>query len=93
MTLLGALDRNTPIALGGISCPTLVLYGIRAPIIGPLRAWKPPFPYAINNQRGASKIPPSRVLWMRRAGLLWHKRAGAALLWTNESQASTFLDQ
>ena len=28
----------------------------RAPIIGPFRAWKPPNPYAIKNQRGASKI-------------------------------------
>ena len=35
-------------------------------------------PYAIKNQRGASKIPPSRGLWMRRAGSLWHKRAGAS---------------
>ena len=52
----------------------LVLYGIRAPIVGPFRAWKPPIPYAIKNQREASKIPsnggilrskaPSRVLWM-----------------------------
>ena len=41
-------------------------------------------PYAIKNQRGASKKPlvggflrskaPSRGLWMRRAGSLWHKR-------------------
>ena len=30
---------------------SLVLYGIRAPIIGPFRAWKPPIPYAIKNQR------------------------------------------
>ena len=47
-----------------ISCPTLVLYGIRAPIIGPFRAWKPTIPYAIKNQRGASKDPFSRGLWM-----------------------------
>ena len=33
---------------------SLVLYGIRAAIIGPLRAWKPPIPYAIKKQRGAS---------------------------------------
>ena len=31
----------------------LCLYGIRAPIIGPSRAWKPTIPYAIKNQRGA----------------------------------------
>ena len=41
-------------------------------------------PYAIKNQRGASKKPlvggflrskaPSRGLWMRGAGSLWHKR-------------------
>ena len=29
---------------------SLVLYGIRAPIIGPFRSWKPPIPYAIKNQ-------------------------------------------
>ena len=29
------------------------------PIIGPYSAWKPPIPYAIKNQRGASKIPPN----------------------------------
>ena len=34
----------------------MVLYGIRTPIIGPLRAWKPPIPYAIKNQRGASPV-------------------------------------
>ena len=33
------------------ACPTLVLYGIRAPIIGPFSAWKPPIPYAMKNQR------------------------------------------
>ena len=48
------------------------------------------YPYAIKNQRGASKIPllvdilrskaPSRGLWMQRAGSLWHKRAGVATL-------------
>ena len=31
--------------------------GIRAPIIGPFSAWKPPIPYAIKNQRRASKDP------------------------------------
>ena len=37
------------------NCPALVLYGIRARIIGSFRSWKPPIPYAIKNQRGASK--------------------------------------
>ena len=41
----------------GPACPTLVLYGIRAPIIGPFSAWKPPIPFAIKNRRGASKDP------------------------------------
>ena len=34
----------------------------RAPIIGHFRAWKPHIPYAIKNQRGASKIPPNKAL-------------------------------
>ena len=29
------------------SCSSLVLYGIRAPIIGPIRTWKPPIPHCI----------------------------------------------
>ena len=62
---------------GGISCPTLVLYGTRAPIIDSFRAWKPPIPYAINNQRGASSKAPSRD---SQGGSLWHKRAGVATL-------------
>ena len=47
---------------------------MKPPLIGPFRAWKPTIPYAIKNQRGASKIPlvggilrskaPSRGLWM-----------------------------
>ena len=42
--------------LGHPKPPTLVLYGIiRAPIIGPFRAWKPPIPYAIKNERGAKQ--------------------------------------
>ena len=36
----GLWDEIPP--LGGISCLSLVLYGIRAPIIDPFRAWKPP---------------------------------------------------
>ena len=64
------------------------------------------FPYAIKNQRGASKIrslrskASSRGIWIRRAGSLWHKRAGVATSWkyfsltnlpTNESRISTLL--
>ena len=37
-------EIGTPIALGSVSCPTLVLYGIRKPKIGPFRAWKPHIP-------------------------------------------------
>ena len=64
------------------------------------------YPYAIKNQRGASKKPlvggflrskaPSRGLWMRRAGSLWHKRhwrSNTMKLSTNESRASLSLDQ
>ena len=29
----------------------------KAPLLGPFRAWKPPIPYAIKNQRGASRDP------------------------------------
>ena len=28
-------------------------HDVATPIIGPFRAWKPPIPYAIKNQRGA----------------------------------------
>ena len=64
------------------------------------------YPYAIKNQRGASKKPlvggflrskaPSRGLWMRGAGSLWHKRhwrSNTMKLSTNESRASLELDQ
>ena len=64
------------------------------------------YPYAIKNQRGASQKPlvggflrskaPSRGLWMRRAGSLWHKRhwrSNTMKLSTNESRASLSLDQ
>ena len=33
--------------------PWLVLYGISVPLKDPFRAWKPPIPYVIKNQRGA----------------------------------------
>ena len=42
-----------------IAAPAHLCHKEPAPIIGPFRAWKPPFPYAIKNQRGASKIPPN----------------------------------
>ena len=66
-------DIKTPLEKNNIPS-SLVLYDTRAPIIGTFSAWKPPIPYAIKNQRGASKIPlvggifrskaPSRGLWM-----------------------------
>ena len=64
---------------------SLVLYGIRAHIIGLFSPWKPPIPYAIKNQpRGILRSkPPSRGLWMRQAGSLWHKRSGVATLWSS----------
>ena len=57
----------------------------RAPIIGrTFPCMEADYPYTIKNQRGASKKPlvggflrskaPSRGLWMRGAGSLWHKR-------------------
>ena len=49
--------------------------------------------YAIKNQRGAIKVP---LVWMRRAGSLWHNITGASNtleLATNESRASLDLDQ
>ena len=44
--------QNTPIG-GYFACSSLVLYGIRAPIIGPFRAWKPTILRASKR-----KIPP-----------------------------------
>ena len=77
-----------------------------APLIGPFRAWKPTIPYAIKNQRGASKIPlvggilrskaPSRGLWMPELvlyGIRLLAQASLGKLSTNERRASTFLDQ
>ena len=43
-------------ALGGISCPTLVLYGIRAPYNRSFLCMEATYPYAIKKQRGASKV-------------------------------------
>ena len=54
--LLGAWERKIPLGRY-FAYSSLVLYVIRAPIIGPFREWKPPIPYAIKNQRGASKLP------------------------------------
>ena len=68
-------DTSLSPSLPGRVEHSLVLYVIRAPIIGPFLAWKPPIPYARNKQN-----IPGRGLWMRRAGSLWHKRAGGATL-------------
>ena len=35
---------------------------------------------------------PSRGLWMRQAGSLWHKRAGVATLWSRSNQLEQSLD-
>ena len=56
-----------------VATPALLCHKEPVPIIGSFRAWRPPFPYAIKNQLGAS-----RGLWMRRGGSLWHKRADIA---------------
>ena len=54
---------------------------VRAPIIGLFCAWKP---------ISLAKYPhPSRGLWMRQSGSLWHKIAGASItmkLSTNEGR-------
>ena len=39
-----------------VATPALLCHKEPAPIIGPFLAWKPPIPYAIKNQRGASKM-------------------------------------
>ena len=44
-----------------VACSSLVLYGIRAPIIEPLRALKPPI---LNSYGLCHKKPASRGLWM-----------------------------
>ena len=51
-------------------------------MIGPFRAWKLPIPYAVKNQRGASKdlLDGLNGTLDARAGSLWHKRAGVATL-------------
>ena len=61
------------------ACSSLVLYGIRAHIIGPFSAWKPPIPCAIKNQRGASK-DPSRGLWMPKLVLYGIRELAQATL-------------
>ena len=44
----------------------LVLYGIRAPILGPFRPWKPPIPYATSHIQspllGALELPLGGIL-------------------------------
>ena len=44
-----------------VAPPALLCHKEPAPIKGPFCAWKPPIPYAIKNQRGASKIPPNAM--------------------------------
>ena len=71
-----------------LGCHYLVLYGISKSIIEPFRVRKLNIPYALKNQRGASKRP--------HTGSLMHKTFGASntlKLWTNESRASLELDQ
>ena len=68
--LLGALERKIP----PFACSSLVLYGIRDRWLPCTERSYYRRPYAIKNQRGASKIPPnggilrskapSRGLWM-----------------------------
>ena len=55
----GLWDEIPP--LGGISCLSLVLYGIRAPIIDPFRAWKPPLCHKEPGKKG-KKYPPMGAL-------------------------------
>ena len=70
MPLLGALERNTPIG-GYFSYSSLVLYGIRAPIIGHFPAWKPPLVggfgfdelVLFGLRELAPAIPPSTSSW------------------------------
>ena len=40
----GFVTQNTPYYIVVFCCSSLVLYGTRAPIVGPLRAWKPTTP-------------------------------------------------
>ena len=79
--LLRQLSYDIKSQLGHPKPAMLVLYDIRAPIIGPFRAWKPHIPPLWHKEPARSKqsTPPSRGLWMRRAGSLCHKRAGVAI--------------
>ena len=67
----------------GITSPTVLCH--KEPAAFP--CMESNYPYAIKNQRGASKMPlnggilkaPSiRGLWKRRADSLWHRNAGAS---------------
>ena len=82
--------QNTPIG-GYFACPSLVLYGIRAPIIGPFRAWKPP----ILIPRGVFCVPKPLVGGFGCDELVLYgiRELAPATLWTNGSQASRILDQ
>ena len=52
------LEWSTPVFRDiDVDTPALLCHKEPAPIIGPFRAWKLLIPYAIKNQRGASKIP------------------------------------
>ena len=87
--------KNQLVASKAPYCSSLVLYGIRAPIIGSFRAGKPPILILAEPARSKQKAP-SKGLWMRWAGSLWHKRhwrSNTMKLSTNESRASLDLDQ
>ena len=75
-----------------VACSSLVLYGIRATIKGPLSpCMEATYPLCHKEpEKSKQNTPkcnggilrskaPSRGLWMRRAGSLWHKRAGVAI--------------
>ena len=74
--LLGALERKIPLG-GYFACSSLVLYGKRD-------RWLPCtersyYGAPLCHKEPARSKAPSRGLWMRRAGSLWHKRAGVAI--------------
>ena len=80
-----------------VSCPMLVLYGIRAPHNRTCLCMEALYLYAIKNQLGASKDllgcvpkPPIGAL-DAQADSLWHRNS--MVLSTNESQALLELDQ
>ena len=47
-------EWSTPVVRDhDVATPALLCHKEPVPIIGPFRAWKPPIPYAMKNQRGA----------------------------------------